>query len=148
MSLAGQVLCQRMLVAPCALTMLGAATVAAAPAAAVFRKWRRLEVVSFLDVVMFVSPFAGDPFGDRALLFYCEARQRLAQGFGKNVRNDATLRRGLIPDLVLPPRTLVWRSAQIDRAGPAQGVAFQFDVAELVGGRMHQHPSRRHAAPA
>ena len=47
MSLAGQVLCQRMLVGPCALTMVGAATVAAAPTAAVFRKRRRLDVVSF-----------------------------------------------------------------------------------------------------
>jgi hypothetical protein len=37
--------------------MLGAATVAAAPAAATFRKRRRLEVSSFLDVVMFVLPF-------------------------------------------------------------------------------------------
>jgi hypothetical protein len=46
-----------MLVAPCALTTLGAATVAAAPAAATFRKRRRLEVVSFLDVVMISSPF-------------------------------------------------------------------------------------------
>jgi hypothetical protein len=55
--LAGQVLCQRMLVGPCALTMAGAATVAAAPAAAVVRKRRRLEVVSFLEVVMVLSPF-------------------------------------------------------------------------------------------
>jgi hypothetical protein len=55
MSFDGQVLCQRMLIGPWALTIAGAATVAAAPAAATFRKRRRLEVVSFLDVVM-VSP--------------------------------------------------------------------------------------------
>src|ERR1700704_2353778 len=95
MSFDGQVLCQRMLIGPCALAMLGAATVAAAPAAATFRKRRRLETLSFLDVVMVSSPFDGDPLGDHA--FIVEGRQRLAQGFGKNVRNDATLRRGPRP---------------------------------------------------
>jgi len=35
--------------------MAGAATVAAAPAAATFRKRRRLETLSFFDVVMVFS---------------------------------------------------------------------------------------------
>src|SRR6187549_3876916 len=42
MSLLGQVLCQRMLIGPCALTTLGAATLAAAATAAPFRKRRRV----------------------------------------------------------------------------------------------------------
>jgi hypothetical protein len=41
MSLLGQVLCQRMLIGPCALTTLGAATLAAAATAAPLRKRRR-----------------------------------------------------------------------------------------------------------
>jgi hypothetical protein len=41
MSFAGQVLCQRMVIAPCALTMLGAATAAAAPRPAVVKNLRR-----------------------------------------------------------------------------------------------------------
>ena len=41
MSLAGQVLCQRMLIGPCALTTLGAATVTAAAPAAPLKNWRR-----------------------------------------------------------------------------------------------------------
>src|SRR5258706_10205395 len=59
MSFEGQVLCQRMLIGPCALTALGAATVAAAVTAAPLRNLRR---VGDLDVgvlscksVMFLS---------------------------------------------------------------------------------------------
>jgi hypothetical protein len=57
MSLAGQVLWKRMLTGPCALAMAGAATVAAAPTAAVFRNRRRVVVLSLLDVVIVFSPF-------------------------------------------------------------------------------------------
>src|SRR5882757_9384448 len=90
MSLAGQVLCQRMLIGPWALAMLGAATVAAAPAAATFRKRRRVEVLSLIDV-MWSSPVRPILAG-RPLL---GARQRRAPRFGKNVRGAATLRRGV-----------------------------------------------------
>jgi hypothetical protein len=43
-----------MLIGPWALTMVGAATLAAAPAAATFKKRRRVEVLSLL--VMVSSP--------------------------------------------------------------------------------------------
>src|SRR5690348_14043397 len=56
MSLEGQVLCQRMLIAPWALTTLGAATAAAAPAAVTFRKRRRVEDSSLVVSVMGVLP--------------------------------------------------------------------------------------------
>src|SRR4051794_9249167 len=91
MSLEGQVLCQRMLIGPCALTMVGAATLAAAPAAATFKKRRRVEVLSL--VVMVSSPFGAESFWTGLDLL--AATQRLVQGFGNNDRGDATLRRGL-----------------------------------------------------
>jgi len=56
MSLDGQVLCQRMLIGPWALAIFGAATVAAAPAAATFRKLRRLEVFPLVGFVMSILP--------------------------------------------------------------------------------------------
>src|SRR5260221_12519211 len=56
-----------MLIGPWALTMAGAATVAAAPAAATFRKRRRLETLSLFDGVMVFSPLDADPSRDRAL---------------------------------------------------------------------------------
>src|SRR3954451_1170522 len=74
MSLAGQVLCQRIEIGPCALTTLGAATVAAAPAAATFRKRRRVEVVSFLDVVMVFSPLTANPSMDAPLFIGRETK--------------------------------------------------------------------------
>src|ERR1700716_4029537 len=52
-----------MLIGPCALPMAGAATVAAAPAAATFRKRRRVEVLSLVGAVMVFSPFDADPYG-------------------------------------------------------------------------------------
>ena len=48
----GQVLCQRMLIGPWARTTVGAATAVAAPAAAVARKRRRVEVSSLVGLVM------------------------------------------------------------------------------------------------
>jgi hypothetical protein len=45
-----------MLIGPWALTMAGAATVAAAPAAATFKKRRRVEVLSLFGAVMVFSP--------------------------------------------------------------------------------------------
>src|SRR5882724_5702379 len=81
MSFEGQVLCQRMLIGPWALTIVGAATVAAAPAAATFRKRRRVEVLSLFGAVMVFSPL------DAVLwwtgLDLLAARQRLARVFGK-----------------------------------------------------------------
>src|SRR4051794_33534551 len=56
MSFDGQVLCQRMLIGPWALTTLGAATVAAAATAAPLRNLRR-EVLSPADVLAFVIGF-------------------------------------------------------------------------------------------
>src|SRR4029450_3188769 len=55
MSFDGQVLFQRMLIGPWALTTLGAATAVAALAAATFRKRRRVEVLSLVGLVMGVS---------------------------------------------------------------------------------------------
>src|SRR6266481_7157135 len=46
-----------MLIGPWALTTAGAAIVEAAPAAATFRKRRRVEVLSLVGVVMASSPF-------------------------------------------------------------------------------------------
>src|SRR3954469_18568148 len=91
MSLEGQVLCQRMLIGPCALTIAGAATLAAAPAAATFKKRRRVEVLSL--VVMVCSPVGAESL--LTGLDLLAATQRLARRFGKNDRGDATLRRGL-----------------------------------------------------
>jgi hypothetical protein len=56
-----------MLIGPCALTMVGAATVAAAPAAATFKKRRRVEVVSL--VVMVFSPLDA-VLGGAALIYW------------------------------------------------------------------------------
>jgi hypothetical protein len=56
-----------MLIGPCALTMAGAATVAAAPAAATFKKRRRVEVVSL--VVMVFSPLDA-VLGGPALIYW------------------------------------------------------------------------------
>jgi hypothetical protein len=63
-----------MLIGPWALAMLGAATVAAAPAAATFRKRRRLEVVSFFDVVMVCSPLKALPLPGRLLFIGRETK--------------------------------------------------------------------------
>src|SRR5947209_103204 len=93
MSFDGQVLCQRMLTGPCALTIVGAATAAAAPAAAVFRKRRRVDVLSLDGAVMVFSPFL-TPVPSRADRYLLPATQRLAAVFGKNDRQHATLRRG------------------------------------------------------
>jgi hypothetical protein len=81
-----------MLMGPWALTTAGAATVAAAPAAATFRKRRRLETLSLFDVVMVFSLLMPIPQG--IVPYSLGSRQRLAPGFGKNVRDDATLGRG------------------------------------------------------
>src|SRR5688500_18811043 len=101
-----------MLVAPCALTMLGAATVAAAPTAAVFRKRRRVAVVSFLDVIDSLPVLSRSPW--RSHPYLLAATQRLTQGFGKKVQDVATLRRApaqevdnLTSDLFPSNRTLV-----------------------------------------
>src|ERR1700754_4915403 len=89
MSLAGQVLCQRMLIGPCALTIVGATAVAAAPVAATFKKWRLLDVSSFLDLLIVLSV----RFTPQVVSMV--RRQVWRRVFGKNGRNDATLRRGL-----------------------------------------------------
>jgi hypothetical protein len=57
-----------MLIGPWALTMAGAATVAAAPAAATFKKRRRVEVLSL--VVMVFSPFDAASLVDRPLIYW------------------------------------------------------------------------------
>src|SRR5712671_928626 len=81
-----------MLIGPWALTMAGAATLAAAPAAATFKKRRRVEVLSL--VVMVSSPLMPNLWWTGLDLL--AATQRLARGFGNNDRGDATLRRGLL----------------------------------------------------
>jgi hypothetical protein len=49
--------------------MLGTATVAADPAAATFRKWRRVEALFLVGVVMDLLLSAGaDPWMDQSLL--------------------------------------------------------------------------------
>src|SRR6478735_7317124 len=83
MSLAGQVLCQRMLVTPCALTITGAATEAAAPTAAVLRKRRRVDAPSLL--VLVISPPQRSAIRCGPPLDFVRRRQRLAPDFGKNV---------------------------------------------------------------
>ena len=61
MSFDGQVLCQRMLIGPWALTTLGAATAAAPVAPAASRNLRREAVFDVgLDTVLDVSDFSTD----------------------------------------------------------------------------------------
>src|SRR5262245_23730869 len=55
MSFDGQVLCQRMLTGPWALTTVGAATVAAAATAPVLMNLRRVTVLSLLLLIFFSS---------------------------------------------------------------------------------------------
>ncbi|WP_461327982.1 hypothetical protein [Bradyrhizobium huanghuaihaiense] len=74
--MAGQVLCQRMLIGPCARTMVGAATVAAAPVAAAFRKRRRVDAPSLLVFVMMSSLSA---IRDGSPLF-CKEKTRTCAG--------------------------------------------------------------------
>jgi hypothetical protein len=52
----GHVLWKRMPMAPCALAMLGRATLAAAPAAATFTKRRRVDVLFLVGVFMTLLP--------------------------------------------------------------------------------------------
>src|SRR3979490_522065 len=74
MSFDGQVLCQRMLIGPWALTTAGAAIVAAGPAAATFKKRRRGEGFSLGDVVMASSPGLNRSLVDRLLLIGSNSR--------------------------------------------------------------------------
>src|SRR5437868_15163932 len=76
MSFDGQVLCQRMLTGPCALTIVGAATAAAAPAAAVFRKRRRVDVLSLDGAVMVFSPLDAGPVKGPTVI-YCPQHKGL-----------------------------------------------------------------------
>src|SRR5262245_26656437 len=55
MSFDGHVLCQRMLIGPCALTTLGAATVAAVATAAPFRNLRRVVALDSCSVAMGIA---------------------------------------------------------------------------------------------
>src|SRR5947208_10935575 len=105
MSFEGQVLCQRMLIGPWARTMAGAATVAAAPAAATFRKRRRVEALSW--VVMVSSPLDSRIFNGPALIYWPQhkgLRGGLARMIAEMRRFDAACigkpfraRRGLFP---------------------------------------------------
>src|SRR5437764_13669397 len=88
MSFDGQVLCQRMLMGPCALTMAGAATEAAALAAAVFRKRRRVEVLSFGAVM--VSPRLTPVLLNESAVIYCPQHKGLRDGLATMI---ATMRR-------------------------------------------------------
>src|SRR3979411_683286 len=105
MSFEGQVLCQRMLIGPWALTMAGAATVAAAPAAATFKKRRRVEVLSLVGAVMVFSPLDA-ALGAAALIYWPRdkgLRGCLASLFLMAARH-ATPRRGL-------RRASIWRAS-------------------------------------
>src|SRR5437762_8135203 len=75
MSFDGQVLCQRMLIGPWALTTVGAATAVAALAAATFRKRRRVEVLSLVGLVM-ESSRLGPVLGRPVLLIGMNSRGR------------------------------------------------------------------------
>src|SRR4029077_16729094 len=81
-----------MLTGPCALTMPGAATVVAAPAAATFRKRRRVEVSSFVGVVMALL-LPAEPVLGCTSRYRLAVSQRLAGWFGKIGGDNATLRR-------------------------------------------------------
>src|SRR5438552_15202115 len=81
-----------MLIGPCALTIVGAATVAAAPAAATLRKRRRLEVLPMFDLVMVSSlPWNSDPLRISPFLLreVKDLRRGLARMFGMMRRYDA-----------------------------------------------------------
>src|SRR5689334_10622197 len=68
MSFDGHVLCQRMLIGPCALTTAGAATVAALVAAAPFRKLRRVADFDVTDFALDMSVAPPRLAGVRAVL--------------------------------------------------------------------------------
>src|SRR5436305_13398825 len=92
MSFDGHVLCQRMLIGPWALTIVGAATAAAAPAAAVFRKRRGVEVLSLDGAVMVFSPFDAGPVKGPTVIYCLQhkgLRQCLARMIGQMRRLDA-----------------------------------------------------------
>src|SRR6185436_609871 len=92
MSFDGQVLCQRMLIGPWALTTVGAATAVAALAAATFRKRRRVEVLSLVGLVMGVLP-VGPVLGRPALLIGANASGR-ARALARIQYTSAAFRRG------------------------------------------------------
>src|SRR5215218_9279999 len=93
-----------MLTGPCACTIAGAATVAAAPAAATFRKRRRVEVLSL--VVMVFLPFGYQSLVDQPLIYW--PRDKCLRGYLASVflmaARHATPGRGL-------RRKSVWRSS-------------------------------------
>src|ERR1700722_1557001 len=75
-----------MLTGPCALTMLGTATVAADPAAATFKKWRRVEASFLVGVVM-------------ELLLPANCPSLLSRSLGGPVFTDELSAKGLREDL-------------------------------------------------
>src|SRR6476661_3697643 len=83
-----------MLIGPCARTTVGAATVAAAPAAATLRKRRRLDVLSVFDLAIVFSPFC-DP--RRISPFLLGEDKGVLRGLARKLSDHATLRRGSTP---------------------------------------------------
>src|SRR5258707_8746518 len=86
-----------MLMGPWALTTAGAATVETAPAAATFKKRRRVEVLFLVGVVMASSPFKPVLGGSAVTVLDGSAvivgsNSRGSRRFGKISRCDATLR--------------------------------------------------------
>src|SRR5262245_46941129 len=81
MSLEDHVLCQRMLIGPCALTTLGAATVVAAATAAPLKNWRRalLSPAGVFALVIIASQKRGPPC-PRQKLYSTTAQAKTARG--------------------------------------------------------------------
>src|SRR5437763_1769502 len=80
-----------MLMGPWALTMFGTATVAAAPAAATFRKRRRVACLSLPDLLTCLSPVRGRAHATAVI--YCRQDKGLRAALATRLRDNATLRR-------------------------------------------------------
>src|SRR5216684_3296775 len=99
-----------MLMGPWALTTAGAATVETAPAAATFKKRRRVEVLFLVGVVMASSPFEPVLGGSAVTVLDGSAvivgsDSRGSRRFGKFSRGDATLRCAPQTPAAIPSRS-------------------------------------------
>src|SRR6185437_8125937 len=151
MSLAAQVLCQRMLIGPCARTIVGARAVAAAPAAATLRKRRRPDRPSLLDLVMISSLLDGDPSGNAiprgsaCFSFQAENLRRfLGRYFGENFRRVAARQNFAVSEHelrevrshgVISPPVRIWRRGVQMRGG---AVARPYHCSNTLAGSRRQ----------
>src|SRR5262245_49218195 len=114
MSFDGHVLCQRMLIGPCALTTLGAATVAAVATAAPLRNLRRVATVDEDLVGIYFLP------GQRLETTFFVAFPRLTQPEWLLFRLGQVVGRDTAPHkapIVSPPRYRLAHAAKVNNRG-------------------------------